>query len=91
MFLTVPVARAVATVRDNEYRSCRAAGATRMRIMFTHILPNCMATIMVQTTMRVGSVIITASLVFLVWEFLHRHLNGVACCQKEDSYVIIAI
>ncbi|NLM43109.1 MAG: ABC transporter permease [Clostridiales bacterium] len=57
------VARAaVMTVRDNEYiEAARAAGATRMRIMFTHILPNCMAPIMVQTTMRVGSAIITAS------------------------------
>ncbi|HYF81609.1 MAG TPA: ABC transporter permease [Clostridia bacterium] len=57
------VARAaVMTVRDNEYiEAARAAGATRMRIMFTHILPNSLAPIMVQVTMRVGSAIITAS------------------------------
>ncbi len=32
-----------------------------MRIMFTHILPNSLAPIIVQVTMRVGSAITTAS------------------------------
>jgi peptide/nickel transport system permease protein len=57
------VARAaVMTVRDCEFiEAARAAGATKTRIMFTHILPNSLAPIMVQVTMRVGSAIITAS------------------------------
>ncbi|MGI6404003.1 MAG: ABC transporter permease [Oscillospiraceae bacterium] len=65
--VTVPafarVARAsVMTVRDQEYiEAAHAVGAGRGRIMFMHILPNSLAPIMVQMTMRVGSAIITAS------------------------------
>jgi len=57
------VARAaVMTVVDNEYiEAARAAGATRFRIMFNHILPNSLAPIIVQVTMRVGTAITTAS------------------------------
>lgn len=65
--VTVPafarVARAsVMTVIDNEYiEAARAIGASRIRIMFAHILPNSLAPTMVQVTMRVGSAIITAA------------------------------
>ena len=70
--VTVPafarVARAsVMTVREQEYiEAARAIGAKRSTIMFRHILPNSMAPIIVQVTMRVGSAIVTAaSLSFL--------------------------
>ena len=65
--VTVPafarVARAsVMTICDQEFiEAARAIGATRTRIMFGHILPNSLAPIMVQVTMRVGSAIITAA------------------------------
>jgi len=57
------VARAsVMTVVDSEFiEAARAAGATKSRIMFTHILPNAFAPIIVQATMRVGSAITMAS------------------------------
>ena len=57
------VARAsVMTVRDKEFiEASKAVGAGGFRIMFSHILPNAMAPIIVQATMRVGSAIITAS------------------------------
>jgi peptide/nickel transport system permease protein len=57
------VARAaVMTVVDSEYvEAARAAGATRLHIMFTHILPNSLAPIIVQVTMRIGTAITTAS------------------------------
>lgn len=62
------VARAsVMTVRDKEFvEASRAVGASGFRIMFSHILPNAMAPIIVQATMRVGSaIIVAASLSFL--------------------------
>lgn len=62
------VARAsVMTVRDQEFiEAARAIGASKLSIMFRHILPNSLAPIIVQVTMRVGSAIITAaSLSFL--------------------------
>lgn len=57
------VARASAmTVRDKEFiEASRAVGAGKMRIMFSHILPNALAPIVVQATMRVGSAIIAAA------------------------------
>jgi len=62
------VARAaVMTVRDKEFvEAARAVGASSFRILFLHILPNAMAPIIVQATMRVGSaIIVAASLSFL--------------------------
>jgi len=57
------VARAaVLTVRNQEYiEAARAIGAKNPRIIFTHILPNSLSPIIVQTTLRVGSAIISAS------------------------------
>ncbi|HPF19369.1 MAG TPA: ABC transporter permease [Bacillota bacterium] len=62
------VARAsVMTVRDKEFvEASRAVGASNMRILFTHIIPNAMAPVIVQATMRVGTaIIVAASLSFL--------------------------
>lgn len=58
---------AVLTVRNNEYvEAARALGATNVHIIFHHILPNCLAPIIVQTTFRMGQAIISAaSLSFL--------------------------
>ena len=89
------VARAsVMTVVDSEFiEAARAAGATKSRIMFTHILPNAFAPIIVQATMRVGSAITMASsLSFLDSVFLLPHLNGEECFRKADHlYEIIVI
>jgi len=62
------VARAaVMTVRDKEFiEASRAVGASKTRILFSHILPNSLAPVIVQATMRVGSaIIVAASLSFL--------------------------
>ena len=58
---------AVLTVRDSEYiEAARAIGAKNARIILSHVLPNCMGPILVQTTLNVGSVILsTAGLSFL--------------------------
>ena len=57
------VARAaVLTVRNQEYiEASKAIGAKNGRIILTHILPNSLSPIIVQTTLRVGSAIISAS------------------------------
>ena len=58
---------AVLTVRDAEYiEAARAIGAKTPTIILSHVLPNCMGPILVQTTLNVGSVILsTAGLSFL--------------------------
>ncbi len=57
----------VLTIRDMEFiEAARAIGATNTRIIIQHVLVNCMAPIIVQTTLQVASVILTtASLSFL--------------------------
>ena len=59
----VRVTRAsVLTVRSQEYvEAARAVGITEGKIIFTHILPNCLSPIIVQTTLRIASAIIAAS------------------------------
>ncbi len=58
---------AVLTVRDVEYiEAARAIGAKNYIIIKDHILPNCMAPIIVQTTLNIARVILTtAGLSFL--------------------------
>lgn len=52
----------VLTVRDQEYiEAARAVGRSEMEIIFDHILPNCLSPIIVQTTLRTASAIITAA------------------------------
>ena len=58
---------AVLTVRNQEFiESARAIGISEAKIIFQHILPNCLSPIIVQSTLRIGSAIVSAaSLSFL--------------------------
>lgn len=52
----------VLTVKNQEFvEASRAIGLSRANIIFNHILPNCLAPIIVQTTLRVATAIVTAS------------------------------
>ena len=52
----------VLTVRDQEYvEAARAVGRSELQIIFEHVLPNCLSPIIVQTTLRIASAIITAA------------------------------
>lgn len=53
---------AVLTVRNQEYvEAARALGKSDLYIIFFHVLPNCLSPIIVQTTLRVASAIVSAS------------------------------
>lgn len=53
---------AVLTVRGQEYiESARAIGLRKAKIIFTHILPNCLSPIIVQATLRIATAILSAS------------------------------
>jgi len=53
---------AVLTVTGQEYiESARAIGESESKIIFKHILPNCLSPIIVRVTLRVSSAIISAS------------------------------
>lgn len=58
---------AVLTVRNEEYvEAAKALGKSNLYIIFVHVLPNCLSPIIVQTTLRVASAIVSAlSLSFL--------------------------
>ena len=56
------VRSSVLTVRETAYvEAARALGAGRMRILFVGIPPNCMAPIIVQTTLGLGTAILDAA------------------------------
>lgn len=61
------VRSSVLTIKDSEYvEAAKAIGATDSTIIFKHVLPNGMAPLIVQSTLRVASVILsTAGLSFL--------------------------
>jgi peptide/nickel transport system permease protein len=64
----VRVARGAAlSVQNNEYiEAARSIGASNKTIILSHIIPNCMSPILVQSTLRLGTVILlTAGLSFL--------------------------
>ncbi len=49
-------------VRENKYvEAARAIGASEARIVWKHILPNCISPIIIQATMDFGSVVLTAA------------------------------
>ena len=75
------VRSSVLTVKDNEYvEAARAIGATDKTIIFGHVLPNGMAPLIVQATLRVANVILsTAGLSFLAWAFPLLIPNGAHC------------
>jgi peptide/nickel transport system permease protein len=51
-----------ASVAGRPYvEACRAAGISRLRIIFRHILPNSITPVLVQVSLDVGGVILTAS------------------------------
>ena len=53
---------AVLTVRNQEYiEAARSMGLSEFKIIWSHVLPNCLSPIIVQTTLRVASAIISAS------------------------------
>jgi peptide/nickel transport system permease protein len=50
------------SIREEQYiETARLSGASSLRIMFTHILPNCIAPLMVQVSMDVGFTILAAA------------------------------
>lgn len=57
----------VLSVKENDYvLSARSIGSTPARIMFRHVLPNCVSPLIVQMTLMMGlAIIIEASLSFL--------------------------
>ncbi|GGE29032.1 diguanylate cyclase [Pullulanibacillus camelliae] len=56
------VRSSVLSVKESEYiEAARAGGARQFRVLFRHVLPNCMAPIIVQTTLSIGTAILDAA------------------------------
>lgn len=52
----------VLVIKNQEYvMACQVMGESNLRIIFTHIIPNAMSQIIVNTTLNLGSAILTAS------------------------------
>ncbi len=83
------VRSSVLTVKDNEYvEAARAIGATDKTIIFGHVLPNGMAPLIVQATLRVANVILsTAGLSFLGLGVPAPHPEWGALLTNARSYI----
>ena len=83
------VRSSVLTVKDNEYiEAARAIGATDRTIIFGHVLPNGMAPLIVQATLRVANVILsTAGLSFLGLGGPAPHPEWGALLTNARSYI----
>lgn len=52
----------VLSVKENEYvLAAKAIGSTDRRIIFTHVVPNAMAPVIVQATLSIGTVVLSAA------------------------------
>lgn len=52
----------VLAVKEQEYiEAARVAGFSDLRIMFSHVLPNCLGPLIIQTTLSVGGAILSAA------------------------------
>lgn len=52
----------ILTIKNQEYiESARAMGLSDLRIIFGHVLPNCLSPIIVQTTLKIGNAVVSAS------------------------------
>lgn len=83
------VRSSVLTVRDNDYiEAAKAIGATDKTIIFKHVLPNGMAPLIVQSTLRIASVILTtAGLSFLGLGVPAPHPEWGAMLSNARSYI----
>ena len=83
------VRSSVLTVKDSEYvEAAKAIGATDSTIIFKHVLPNGMAPLIVQSTLRVASVILTtAGLSFLGLGVPAPHPEWGAMLSNARSYI----
>ena len=66
VFIVPTMARTVRgltfSLREQEYiQACKVAGASDIRIIFRHVLPNCFSQIIVNCTLSFGSAILTVS------------------------------
>ena len=88
----------VIIVKEEEYcNACRVVGVSDLRLLFAHILPNCVSQIIVYATLRVASAIISeASLSFLglgiqapTPEWGNMLASGRAF-MRDEAYLVIA-
>lgn len=83
------VRSSVLTVKDSEYiEAAHAIGAKDSKIIFGHVLPNGMAPLIVQSTLRIGSVILTiAGLSFLGLGVPAPHPEWGAMLSNARAYI----
>jgi len=86
------VRASVLSLKEREFvEAARALGGGSNRIMFRHLLPNCLAPIIVQSTLRMATVLLTASgLSFLGLGVQPPMPEWGAMLSNARSYLIVA-
>lgn len=74
----------VLTVADQDYvEAARSYGTSNARIIFRYVLPNAMGPIIVNTTMAISDMILSAAgLSFIGMVFSRLLRSGVPCCPR---------
>lgn len=82
----------ILSLREKEFvEAARALGGRPRRILFRHLLPNCMAPLIVQSTLRMATVLLTASgLSFLGLGVQPPTPEWGAMLSNARSYLIVA-
>jgi peptide/nickel transport system permease protein len=86
------VRASILSLKEREFvEAARALGGGSNRIMFRHLLPNCLAPIIVQSTLRMATVLLTASgLSFLGLGVQPPTPEWGAMLSNARSYLIVA-
>lgn len=81
----------VLSVKQNDYVMAeRSMGATKLRIMVRHILPNCLSPLIVQMTMMIGVAILAeASLSFLGLDIMPPTPAWGGLCNDGQKYLMM--
>lgn len=87
------VRAAVISIKNEEFvEAAKATGSGDLRIIFKHILPNCLAPIIVQATLGVALAILTAAgLSFIGLGIQPLLLNGELCYPAEEDILEIIL
>jgi peptide/nickel transport system permease protein len=86
------VRASILSLKEREFvEAARALGSGSNRVMFRHLLPNCLAPIIVQSTLRMATVLLTASgLSFLGLGVQPPTPEWGAMLSNARSYLIVA-
>ncbi|GAM58632.1 dipeptide transport system permease protein dppC [Vibrio ishigakensis] len=86
MFARIVRSQTLSVLNSQYVRAAKTMGASSARIMFKHIIPSTVSSVLVYFTMRVGTSVLTAaSLSSLALVLSHRRRSGALCWHRAAT------